>query len=69
MQRIVLDIPDNKFNAFLDLLKSLGIKKMKRLSPEQAEYADGLNHALDEVQEHLEGDKYLQNAKDFLKEL
>ena len=69
MQRIVLDIPDSKFKSFLKLIESLGIKKMKRLSPKQVDYVDGLNSALDEVQEHLQGDKYLKNAKDFLDEL
>lgn len=69
MQRVVLDIPDNKFNLFLKLLENLGINKMKKLSPQQVEYVDGLNSALDEVQEHLEGNKYLSNAKDFLEEL
>jgi predicted phosphatase len=69
MQRIVLDIPDNKFNFIIELLKNLGIKKVLRLSPQQNEYVDGLNSAMDEVEEHLKGDKYLQNAKDFLEEL
>ncbi|RIJ47948.1 hypothetical protein D1614_12540 [Maribellus luteus] len=69
MQRIVLDIPDNKFNFFIELLKNLGIKKVKRLSQQQIEYVDGLNNALDEVEEHLQEKKYLQNAKDFLEEV
>lgn len=69
MQRIVLEIPDNKFNFFLELLKNLGIKKVRRLSPQHVEYVDGLNNALDEVEEHLQGGKYLQDAKDFLEEL
>ncbi len=69
MQRIALDIPDNKFNFFIELLKNLGIKKVKRLSQQQIEYVDGLNNALDEVEEHLQEKKYLQNAKDFLEEV
>ncbi|WP_167608327.1 hypothetical protein [Maribellus sediminis] len=69
MQRIVLEIPDSKFNFFLELLKNLGIKKVKKLSPRHMEYVDGLNNALDEVEEHLGGDKYLQDAKDFIEEL
>ena len=32
MQRVVLDIPDSKFDSFLELMKSLGIKKMKTLT-------------------------------------
>jgi len=69
MQRIVLDIPDNKFNFFMELLKNLGIKKVKKLSSQQVQYIDGLNQALDEVEEHVKGNIDLQNAKDFLQEL
>lgn len=69
MQKIVLDIPDNKMDFFLELFKSLGIKKIKKLTTQQVEYVSGLNQALQEVEEHLRGEKYLQNAKDFLKEL
>lgn len=69
MQRIILDIPDNKMNFFIELFKSLGIKKIKKLSAEQIKYADGLSHALHEVEEHQQGEKYLQNAKDFLGEI
>lgn len=69
MQRLVLDIPDNKINFVLELLKNLGIKNVKKLSPRQVEYVDGMNSALHEVEEHIQGKKYLQNAKDFLEEL
>ena len=69
MQRVVLDIPDSKFDSFLELMKSLGIKKMKTLTRQQTDYVEGLNNALDEVEEHLKNDSYLQNARDFLNEL
>lgn len=69
MQRLVLDIPDSKINFVLELLKNLGIKNVKKLSPQQVEYIDGMNGALHEVEEHIQGKKYLQNAKDFLEEL
>lgn len=69
MQRIILDIPDKKLNFILELLNNLGIKKVKKLSPHQVEYVDGVNDALLEVEEHLKGEKYLQNAKDFLEEI
>ncbi len=69
MQRIVLDIPDNKLKFFLELMQNLGIKKIKKLTPQQIQYVDGLNSALDEVNEHQQGTKKLQNAKDFLEEL
>jgi len=69
MQRVVLDIPDNKINFFMELVKNLGFKKVQRLSKEQKEFVDELNSALNEVEEHLQGKKKLQNARDFLNEL
>jgi hypothetical protein len=69
MQRIILDIPDSKLNFIMELLSNLGIKKVKKLSSRHVNYLEGLNDALDEVEEHLQGEKYLQNAKDFLEEI
>lgn len=69
MQRIVLDIPDNKYNFFMELVNNLGFKNVKRLSAGQKQFVDGLNSALHEVDEHLQGKKKLQNARDFLNEL
>ena len=69
MQRIVLDIPEKKLKFFMELLDNLGIKKIKKLNQQQVKYVDGLTQALDEVEEHLQGIKKLQNAKEFLEEL
>lgn len=69
MQRIILDIPDSKLNFVLEFLNNLGIKKVKKLSSQHVKYIDGLNDALHEVEEHMQGEKYLQNAKDFLEEI
>lgn len=69
MQRIVIDIPDNKLNFFLELIKNLGFKKVKQLSKNQKEFVDDLQHSLEQVKQHQDGKIKMQSAKDFLNEL
>jgi hypothetical protein len=69
MQRIVIDIPDNKINFFMELINNLGFKKVKRLSKEQKGFIDDLKHSLEEVEQHRQGKIQLQPARDFLNEL
>lgn len=69
MQRVVIDIPDNKINFFMELVKNLGFKKVKKLSDDQKEFIDDLKHSLNEVEEHGKGKAKLQSARDFLNEL
>ena len=69
MQRVVIDIPDNKFNFFIELLDNLGIKKVTRLTKDKKEFVDDLKHSLNEVEQHRKGKIKLQSAKEFLNEL
>ena len=69
MQRIVIDIPDRKFNFFMELVANLGFNKVKPVSEEQQQFVDDIHHALEQVKQHQEGKITLQSAKDFLHEL
>lgn len=69
MQRVILDIPDNKINFFMELVNNLGFKKVKRLSKEQKDFVDDLKSSLNEVELHKQGKIKLQPARDFLNEL
>ncbi len=69
MQRVVLDIPDNKINFFMELVNNLGFKKVQRLSEEQKQFVDDLKDSLNEVKLHRQGKIKLQTARDFLNEL
>lgn len=69
MQRVVIDIPDNKLNFFMELVHNLGFKKVKQLSKNQKEFVDDLQHSLKQVKQHQEGKIKLQSAKDFINEL
>jgi inorganic pyrophosphatase len=67
MPRVVIDIPENKINFFMELVNNLGFKKVKQISQEQQHFIDDLQHSLEQVKQHQEGKIRLQSAKDFLK--
>lgn len=69
MQRIVIEIPDNKLSFFMELVNNLGFKKVRKISKEQEEFVNDLQDALHQVNEHQSGKIELQEAKDFLNEL
>jgi hypothetical protein len=69
MQRVVLDIPDNKISFFMELVNNLGFKKVQRLSNEKKRFVDDLKNSLNEVELHRQGKIKLQSARDFLNEL
>jgi hypothetical protein len=69
MQRVVIDIPDNKFTFFMELVNNLGFENVKRISNEQQEFVEDLEHSLQQVEQHQKGKIELQTAKEFLDEL
>jgi hypothetical protein len=69
MERVMIDIPDNKINFFMELVNNLGFKKVKRLSKKKKEFVDDLKHSLNEVEQHMQGKIKLQQAREFLNEL
>ena len=69
MQRVVIDIPDNKLKFFMELVNNLGFKKVRQLTHEQQEFVDDLQHSLEEVKLMQEGKLEKQSDEDFLNEL
>ena len=69
MERVVIDIPDKKFGFFMELMKNLGIKKVRRLTRDQKKFVDDLRRSLEQVEEHQEGKIKLRTAEDLLNEL
>ncbi|MBC8485538.1 MAG: hypothetical protein H8D45_05815 [Bacteroidetes bacterium] len=73
MKQITLNIPDNKYNFFLELINNLGFnvkdKKTINLNLEEKEFVKNIEDAFKDVELHLQGKKKLQNASDFLNEL
>jgi hypothetical protein len=72
---LVKNIPENKLDFFLELVKNLGFsierktERKKKLTRKQQEFVEDLNQSLKEVELHRQGKIKLQTAKEFLNEL
>lgn len=74
MKQVTLQIPDNQYGFFMELVKKLKFVKVeepkqKELTATQKEFVSDLKEALNEVERHERGEIELQNARDFLNEL
>ena len=58
MKQVVLNVPDNKYSFFMELVKSLGFVKVTgeaKLTRNQQEFIEGTKKSLDQVKQHLCG--------------
>lgn len=69
MQRVVIDIPDNKFKFFMELVNNLGFKKVCKLTSQQQEFIDDTRKSLEQVEQHLKGEIKLKSADQLFNEL
>ena len=72
MQRIVIDIPDNKLSFFMELVNNLGFVKVSdeaKLDKKQKEFVEGTKKSLEQVEQHLRGEIKLKTADELLNEL
>ena len=72
MQRVVIDIPDNKYAFFMELIKSLGFVKVPdeaKLTKKQKEFVEGTKNSLEQVEQHLKGEIKLKTADQLFNEL
>ena len=72
MKQITLNIPDNKYPFFMELVKSLGFVKVSeetKLTKKQEEFVEGTKQSLDQVNQHLKGEIQLKTADQLLDEL
>ncbi len=75
MKQIVLNIPDSKYNFFMELVHNFSFIKIenkpqiKQLSKEQQDFVDGLKQSLKEVELHQQGKIKLKTADQLLDEL
>ena len=59
MKQVVLDIPENKYPFFMELVKSLSFVKVPdkpKLTTKQQEFVDGTKKSLEQVEQHLKGE-------------
>ena len=72
MKQITLNIPDNKYPFFMELVKCLSFVKVSdesMLTEEQLVFVEGTKKSLDEVEKHLKGEIKLKSANQLLDEL
>jgi hypothetical protein len=68
--KVVIEVPDNKLNFALEVLRSLAfVKKAKPMSNEKISLWEDLKEASNEVQLHKQGKIKLKTAQDLLNEL
>lgn len=70
MKQITLNIPDNQYSFFLELVQKLGLEKVKEETIDsQQEVLHGIAQGLREVKQIEEGKMKGTLLKDFLDEL
>jgi hypothetical protein len=67
--KILLDIPDNKASALLDVLSHISYVKTKPLTGPKAQFLVELKEAVDELTLIKAGKKKARPVSDFLNEL
>ena len=72
MKQVTLNIPDNKYPFFMELVKSLGFVKISgnsKLTKNQQEFVEGTKKSLEQVEQHLKGKIKLKSADQLFDEL
>ena len=72
MKQVVLNVPDNKYPFFMELVKSLGFVKVPdeaKLTKSQQEFVEGTKKSLEQVEQHLKGEVKLKTADQLFNEL
>jgi hypothetical protein len=67
--KILVDIPDNKADSFMDVLKSISFVRAKPLTDNKAKLMSEIREAVEEMKLIRRGKKKARNAEDFLNEL
>ncbi len=72
MKQVVLNIPDNKYPFFMELINSLRFVKLPdevKLTQEQKDFVEGTKKSLEQDEKHLSGEIKLKTADQLLDEL
>jgi hypothetical protein len=67
--KVLLDIPDNKAQSFMDVLNSISFVKAKKITDSKAQLIEEIREAVQEMKLIKAGKKKARNAEDFLNEL
>ncbi|PKP50839.1 MAG: hypothetical protein CVT94_00250 [Bacteroidetes bacterium HGW-Bacteroidetes-11] len=72
IKQVVLNVPDNKYPFFMELVKSLGYVKVSeelKLNKKQKDFVVGTKNSLEQVEQHLKGNIKLKTADQLYNEL
>ena len=73
MKQIVINLPENKYDFFIELVKNLGFVAKNAdktlLTQKQIEFVEGTKNALNDVSRHLNGEIKLKTVDQLLDEL
>lgn len=72
MKQVVLNIPDDKYPFFMELIKSLDFVKVPeevKLTKKQREFVEGVKSSMEQVEQHLKGEIQLKTADQLYNEL
>ena len=70
MKQITLNIPENKFQFFIELVKNLGFVKIEEFeSDSKKEIIENLNQGFSDLKKYKQGKLKTTSAKEFLNEL
>lgn len=71
MRQVILNVPDNKFPFFMELVKNLDFVKMKEVEkePTKEEILQGIAEGFQQAKHYRQGKLKLKPAKELLDEL
>lgn len=69
MKQVILNIPDNRFQFFMELIKDLNYVSVKNPDNKEQDILNGIKDAVNEVKLAKKGKIKLQSAQDLLDEL
>jgi hypothetical protein len=72
MKQVVLNIPDNKYTFFMELVKNLDFVRVNeevKLTKKQKKFVEGTKNSLEQVEQHIKGKIKLKTAEQLYNEL
>lgn len=72
MKQVTLNIPENKYPFFMELIESLSFVKVTKeidLDKNQKDFVEGTKKSLKQVEQHLKGEIKLKSADKLFDEL
>lgn len=69
MKQITLNIPENKFQFFIELIQNLGFVKLENDGDSKTEIIHNIEGGLKDLQKYKQGKLKTTKARDFINEI